>query len=186
MGLGSASVRRARHAIISLRGEWERRGRRRRPTPDMEASASSWKRTEGRHSETATLQPCSWSKAGVLRPCEAFLHSHTHTHKKNNPSIYALSFSPSGKAASFLSIQSRFCFYQQVASAARRSGEVSGDVYCERVNRLCCGFRDRDPCHINPPLCGRAEPVTTANGSKITRLSLRHIGLIIMFYFLLL
>lgn len=66
--------------------------------------------------------------------------------------------------------------------------EVSRDVYCERVNRLCYGFTGRDLCRINPPLYGRAAAVAAASGSKITRPTYRGDNhfFFILFYFLLL
>lgn len=77
-----------------------------------------------------------------------------------------------------------FC-YQHVTSAVTLfsiwAAEVSWDIYCEHVNRLCCAYRGHDLCHINPPLYARTHQVTGANASKITWLSVQHIGLIIMF-----
>lgn len=79
--------------------------------------------------------------------------------------------------------------YQQVPSVVTlcciRAAEVSWDVYCERVNRLCCCFRGHGLRHINPLLYVWADQVTGANGSKITWLSVQHIRLIIMFCFFL-
>lgn len=73
--------------------------------------------------------------------------------------------------------------YQQVPSVVTLcsicAAEVSRDVYCERVNRLCCCFRGHGLRHINPPLCAGGDQVTGANGSEITRLSVRRIRLII-------
>ena len=73
--------------------------------------------------------------------------------------------------------------YQRVPSVVTLcsicAAEVSRDVYCERVNRLCCCFRGHGLRHINPPLCAGGDQVTGANGSEITRLSARRIRLII-------
>lgn len=93
----------------------------------------------------------------------------------------------STKSASFLSIETRFFCYQQVTSAVTLfsiwAAEVSWDIYCEHVNRLCCASRGHDLCHINPPLYAWTHQVTGANASKITWLSVQHIRLIIMFLF---
>lgn len=76
------------------------------------------------------------------------------------------------KSAWFLSIQSSLSTNDiSRRSTLCMSSGVSWDIYCEGVNRLCCGFRDRDLCHINPLLCVCTHQVAAANGSKITRLS---------------
>lgn len=53
--------------------------------------------------------------------------------------------------------------YQRVTSAAAPcsiyAAGVSRDVYCERVNRLCCRFRGRGLRQRKPPLSERADEV---------------------------
>lgn len=87
------------------------------------------------------------------------------------------------KGGFLLSLSLSLSGYQQVPSVVTLcsicAAEVSRDVYCERVNRLCCCFRGHGLRHINPPLCAGGDQVAGANGSEITRLSARRIRLII-------